>query len=174
MLEIRENSPHTWTKKHLMELGFISGGFMSQKSFRTSLASVAALLVFTFAAHAEVLHFKSQLNGSSEVPANQTAGVGTLMATLDTTTHEFKYHVEYSGLSGPVTGAHFHGPAAAGVSAKPVLPAKASATGGFIEGTATLTSAQEKDLTDGMWYFNLHTAATPAGEIRGQVLLSSE
>jgi hypothetical protein len=37
-------------------------------------------------------------------------------------------------------------------------------------GKATLTPEQAKDLVDGKWYFNLHTAANPGGEIRGQVL----
>ncbi|MBW8748306.1 MAG: CHRD domain-containing protein, partial [Acidobacteria bacterium] len=39
-----------------------------------------------------------------------------------------------------------------------------------LEGTATLSQEQTKDLLDGKWYFNLHTAANPGGEIRGQVV----
>ena len=38
-----------------------------------------------------------------------------------------------------------------------------------ITGTATLTPAQAADLAAGKWYVNLHTAANPGGEIRGQV-----
>ena len=38
-----------------------------------------------------------------------------------------------------------------------------------IRGDATLTDAQMKDLQDGKWYFNIHTAAHPDGEIRGQL-----
>ena len=38
-------------------------------------------------------------------------------------------------------------------------------------GTATLTDAQaEAELTAGRTYFNVHTAAHPGGEIRGQVV----
>jgi hypothetical protein len=36
-------------------------------------------------------------------------------------------------------------------------------------GEATLTAAQVNDLMAGKWYVNLHTAAYPGGEIRGQV-----
>jgi hypothetical protein len=38
-----------------------------------------------------------------------------------------------------------------------------------IKGTATLTAAQVADLKAGKWYVNVHTAANPGGEIRGQV-----
>jgi len=37
------------------------------------------------------------------------------------------------------------------------------------EGSATLTDAQAADLTAGKYYINVHTAANPGGEIRGQV-----
>jgi hypothetical protein len=38
-----------------------------------------------------------------------------------------------------------------------------------VQGSATLTDAQAADLLAGRYYINIHTAATPAGEIRGQV-----
>jgi hypothetical protein len=38
-----------------------------------------------------------------------------------------------------------------------------------MKGTATLTGNQAADLEGGRWYFNIHTAAHPGGEIRGQV-----
>ena len=38
------------------------------------------------------------------------------------------------------------------------------------EGSATLTDAQAADLTSGKYYVNIHTAANPGGEIRGQVM----
>ncbi len=37
------------------------------------------------------------------------------------------------------------------------------------EGSATLTDAQAADLVAGKYYVNIHTAANPGGEIRGQV-----
>ena len=38
-----------------------------------------------------------------------------------------------------------------------------------VEGSATLTDAQAADLMAGKYYINIHTAANPGGEIRGQV-----
>ncbi len=38
-----------------------------------------------------------------------------------------------------------------------------------IKGMATLTDQQAKDLEAGLWYFNVHTAKFPDGEIRGQL-----
>jgi len=37
------------------------------------------------------------------------------------------------------------------------------------QGSAALTDAQSADLLAGRYYINIHTAANPAGEIRGQV-----
>jgi hypothetical protein len=49
-----------------------------------------------------------------------------------------------------------------------VIPA--AATPSPITGGATLTDAQAADLTAGLYYFNIHTAANPGGEMRGQML----
>jgi hypothetical protein len=135
--------------------------------FRT-IVTASALALVSIASHAATLHLKADLKASSEVPAKDSTGTGTLTATLDTDTNEFKYQVEFSGLTGPVVAAHFHGPAAEGANAKPQLPIKTSASP--IEGKATLTAEQAKDLADGKWYFNLHTSANPGGEIRGQIV----
>jgi hypothetical protein len=122
-------------------------------------------------AQAATVNLNATLKASSEVPPKDSSGTGTLTATLDTGTDELTYHVEFSGLTGPATAAHFHGPAAEGVNAKPQVPVKPPLTSP-IDGKATLTAEQAKDLVGGKWYFNLHTAANPGGEIRGQVLKS--
>lgn len=137
-------------------------------SFRTFVAA-SAIAFSTLAAHAATVSLKADLKGASEVPPKETSGAGTVTATLDTDTNQLKYHVVYSGLTGPVVAAHFHGPAGEGVNAKPQVPVKGPYEAA-IDGSATITAEQAKDLLDGKWYFNLHTAANPGGEIRGQVV----
>ena len=131
---------------------------------------VSALTFASIAAQAATIILKAELKASSEVPSKISDGKGTLAATLNTETNELKYHVEFSGLTGPVVAAHFHGPAAVGVNAKPQLPISTTPIVSPIDGKANLTPEQAKDLIDGRWYFNLHTSANPGGEIRGQIL----
>jgi hypothetical protein len=139
-------------------------------SFFRTVVTVCAVTLVSAAAHAATIQLKADLKASAEVPPKDSAGMGTLTGTLNTETNEFTYHIEFSGLTGPAVAAHFHGPAAEGANAKPQLPIKGSPVTSPIEGKATLTAEQAKDLLDGKWYFNLHTAANPGGEIRGQIM----
>ena len=142
---------------------------IESRVLRTAVTA-AALAVVSMMAQAATVHLTASIKGSSEVPPKDSSGTGMLTGTLNTDTDEFTYHVVFSGLSGPAMAAHFHGPAAEGVNAKPQLPVKASPVVSPIDGKATLTPEQAKDLEDGKWYFNLHTAANPGGELRGQVV----
>ncbi len=63
------------------------------------------------AAHAETAKLTANLQPSSEVPPTATKGSGKLDASFDTATHTLVWTVSYSGLTGPATAAHFHGPA---------------------------------------------------------------
>ena len=112
-------------------------------------------------------HFGASLSASMEVPPNDSKGTGSLDATLDPKTQVLSWSLTYSGLTGPATAAHFHGPAAVGGNAGVAVPLPNP--GAAMQGQTTLTAAQIADLTAGKWYVNVHTAAHPGGEIRGQV-----
>jgi hypothetical protein len=139
----------------------------SAKTIFTATA-LAAFFISEAPCLAETLKLTAALNAAQETPPNSTAGTGSLKGTFDTDSKKLTWSVTYSGLTGPVTAAHFHGPAGPGKSA----PVEVPATGvdkNPIEGSATLTDAQSKDLIDGNIYFNIHTEANKSGEIRGQV-----
>jgi CHRD domain len=128
--------------------------------------AIATSVVFAGPAFAE--KFKATLDGKSEVPATTSTGTGTADIDYDAATKKLSWKLTYTGLSGPATAAHFHGPAVAGENAK-VSVAIPGATSSPAEGSATLTDAQAADLEAGKLYVNVHTAANPGGEIRGQV-----
>ena len=121
-----------------------------------------------FAGPACAQKFKATLDGKSEVPANTSAGTGSADLDYDAASKKLNWKVTYSGLSGPATAAHFHGPAESGKNAG-VAVAIPNAGSSPVEGSATLTDAQAADLEAGKYYVNIHTAANPGGEIRGQV-----
>jgi hypothetical protein len=136
---------------------------------KITLLTAAALLALTPAAFAASETFTADLKPSSEVPAIDSKGSGTLTATYDTASKKLTYTASYKDLSGPAMAAHFHGPADAKTNAPVVVPVK-EMTPGTLKGEATLTAAQAADLEAGKWYFNIHTAANKGGEIRGQVM----
>lgn len=119
---------------------------------------------------ADTVDLKADLEPSSEVPPRVSHGHGALSATFDTSTKTLTWTATYADLSGPATMAHFHGPAPVGQNAKVQVPIDKNALASPIKGSATLTEQQVTDLMAGQWYFNVHTAQNPTGEIRGQVL----
>ena len=112
----------------------------------------------------------ANLSGANEVPALTGKGLGSMDASLSPRTLVLAWSIHYADLSGPVTAAHFHGPARPGGSAEVALPIT-GAMRSPITGSALLTAEQAAELGEGKWYVNLHTAAHPSGEIRGQLRL---
>ena len=110
----------------------------------------------------------TQLRGANEVPPNASQGSGSVDAVLNKDTNLLRWKVNYTGLTGPATAAHFHGPANVGANAGVALPWPGPIKSPM-EGSATLTQAQAADLIAGRWYANIHTAANPGGEVRGQM-----
>jgi CHRD domain len=138
---------------------------MSNKIMLATLTLSAAL---AFAGPAFADKMKATLDGKAEVPPNASAATGTADIDYDPASKKLSWKLTYTGLSGPATAAHFHGPAEAGKNAG-VAVAIPNATSSPAEGSATLTDAQAADLVAGKYYVNIHTAANPGGEIRGQV-----
>ncbi len=145
---------------------------MSKNYVRAGMAGIAlaGLVSLGSPAVAEKLAFTADLKAASEVPPNKSSGAGAVAAAYDSASKKLEWTVTYTGLTGAVTGAHFHGPADATKNAGVAIaiPGEASP----MAGSATLTDAQAADLMAGKWYVNVHTAANKDGEIRGQVMKS--
>jgi hypothetical protein len=160
------------------------------------LAAAGVALIFSAAlAQADIVEFDlSPVGGVSAglSPANEVPAVGTSTGsgneisggiTFDTVTSTLTFAVGYGSsagftdLSGASTGLHIHGPAAADANGPvlfdlaPVHFAAADSTkGGVIFGSVVYSPEQAADLLAGLNYLNIHTAANPGGEIRGQLI----
>lgn len=145
-----------------------NGAVRSARMAGLAGAALAALFLLNTPSYAQDVRFAATLSGAQEVPPTPSKGTGTLTASYDETTKKLNWSVNYSGLSGTPMAAHFHGPAQAGKNAPVEVPAP-HAEKNPIEGTAVLTNKEASDLLSGNVYFNIHTKAHPAGEIRGQV-----
>lgn len=121
------------------------------------------------------------LTGAQETPAVTTSALGTMDVFYSKETRILTYTINWSGLTGPVAAAHIHGTAPTGFAA-PVV--QTFSTSAIIRCSSSSTTAcgtyrgtlqtdevvvKEQDLLNGVYYVNIHTAAFPGGEIRGQI-----
>jgi CHRD domain len=114
--------------------------------------------------------YTMQLNGALEVPANASAATGNVTVTLDQATRGILIDGTFAGLTSPVTAAHIHGPAPAGMNAAIIIPLTITGTtDGTVSATTTMDQAQMDMMLGGMTYVNIHSTNYPAGEIRAQV-----
>ena len=144
----------------------------SQILFVSLFVSMAFAVTNMFAV---IINLEASIDG-----AQADAGIGTnsgatgsATMTLDDQSNLFSWDITWNGLEGNVTNAHFHGPAAPGVSAGVQVPVDFNTNPAI--GSAVITDDQETDLLAGIWYINIHSdrdAVTLGGEIRGQVIQS--
>jgi len=148
----------------------------------------------------KIVTFTAALNPAGELGATlngNPSGTGTFQATLDTSTHQFTYTLQFSGLTSNVNNAHIHGPFVVGGAANSAgvilnfnntaaglsIVGLNSATSGSSTGTVSLVASNtaigtaaihgdsiEKLLLAGATYVNVHTTTNPGGEIRAQIL----
>jgi hypothetical protein len=116
-------------------------------------------------------YFYANLEGSQQVPPTHSMASGLGCFTLGSQ-NTLDYQVAYYDLSSPELYAHIHGPAQIGENA----PAIFQFAGGTPKiGTfGPLTPTQVADLTAGLYYVNIHSTKFPSGEIRGQILPTTD
>lgn len=113
--------------------------------------------------------YNADLKGSNEVPPNQSEATGYANLFLNQYTKVLSGTVHFSGIN--YTAAHIHR-GAPGQSGPVVFPITGAPNNGEAQfsSTVALDSAQIAALDSGMLYVNLHSAAFPDGEIRGQLI----
>ncbi len=140
---------------------------------KTSLLSIAALLVLGLAglsfinAPKDMVALTATLNGASEKPnPTPSTATGTFDGTLNTTTRVLSYTVTYQGFT-PTMG-HLHKITKADGTGGVDVAFK-SVTSPITGTTAALAQSKVDSMLAGFYYVNLHSAAHPAGEIRGDI-----
>ncbi len=147
------------------------GGGTDTIDYAASTAAISANLGLG------VTGLSAALGADQENPPTTHAGTGTAIVTnYSVTTHTFDINVTVSDLPpGDVTGFHIHR-APVGVNGPiivdftglaPLVPVGTGFT--FTATGLTLPSVNEAAFLGGATYVNIHTAAFPAGAIRGQL-----
>lgn len=113
--------------------------------------------------------FEASMAASQEVPPNASTATGAAEVQFNENTNKLTWKITYTGLSGPATAGHIHGPAAVGQNAGVVIPFTGDMNAQPVMGETTITPAQYADLAAGLYYVNIHSARSPGGEIRGQL-----
>ena len=118
----------------------------------------------------------ARLSGAQEVPAVATNAQGVAAITINTTRDTIFIQAAFSGLSGAITGVHFHDApagATAPVSVSLITMLRGNRLSGYLAGTQ-VTPDRIARLVRGLVYLNVHTAANPGGEMRGQITVESD
>ncbi len=114
------------------------------------------------------LQFDAILDADQENPSTGSVGRGVAMITVSPDLSQVEYYVVFDSLTGDLTGAHFHA-GIAGTNGGVLIDLTDDISGNTISGTSPITLDQLNAMLAGGVYINLHTAANPGGEIRGQV-----
>jgi CHRD domain len=135
------------------------------------------------------------MTGAQEVPANPSAGIGSMDVFYSKETRILSYKVTWQGLTDSVTAMHIHGLSPVGFSSgivQNIIAGVGTGTGtsgaqfsaqlvnpgplrftktGAISGTFPVDGVvvKEADLLNGMYYMNIHTKTYGGGEVRGQI-----
>ncbi len=130
------------------------------------------LLSFAQIANNRIL-FTAELNGQQEAPpVNTTAqGLATFLVSEDRST--VLIHGVFTGLSGPVTGCHLH-LAPEGVAGPVFFDLSAQVVGNSLRADVPLPAGFFTNALNNRLYLNVHTAAHPSGEIRGQLSIKTD
>ncbi|MBP9055827.1 MAG: CHRD domain-containing protein, partial [Saprospiraceae bacterium] len=115
------------------------------------------------------LYFDTWMDGKQEVPAVDNDAIGLAIGTISSDLNTLSYALLVDNPTGPFTAAHIH-KAALGVGGGVVLDLHDDISGQFLfNEDIAITPEFLADYLSGDLYFNVHTASSPNGEVRGQL-----
>ena len=113
------------------------------------------------------------MNGLQEVPATTSMATGVSAFNLSLDKKKINFWAVAEGLSGAISSAHLH-TAPAGMNGGVAIDLSPFINGTFISGVVDVPDvAFVTAIEAGEVYLNIHTAAEPNGEIRGQLSLDA-
>lgn len=130
------------------------------------------LVGISVAQNADDAALEAGLSSSNEVPPTNSTATGEATATLDG--NQLTIEGSFEGLSSDVSGAHIHEnvPGANGpIVFNLIVDPNDDNRSGTFSLTTSLGNNQVQDLITEQYYINVHTAAFPNGEIRGQLMV---
>lgn len=110
------------------------------------------------------------MDNNQENPATVSNGRGSGVISVNTVTNQALVTMTWNGLTGPSVAGHVHtGRSRTNGGIVCDLSPPAAASGSVVDRLCTFSPAQITSLRTAQFYLNLHTAAFPGGEIRGQI-----
>lgn len=169
---------------------------------RACLLSSAVLVSMLPCVNAHTVKYAFTFSGANESPPVASAGTGSALVTFDLDLVTMRVEAEFSGLTGTTTAAHIHccdfnasGNAGVATMTPSFTGFPLGVTAGTMDETFDMALASSyragyltahggsvanalndllANLDNGMAYFNIHTSASPSGEIRGNPTLIPE
>ena len=155
-----------------------------KRALHVGAAMVAALLIGTAAASAQVVVATATLGGGDETPILLSGAAGTAEVAIDVAAKEFAVTLRIFNIPTTTTAGHIH-VGSKGIAGPVVIdfPAIAGRLGDFVTtfrvgeaafranaaiGINTVDDVIQA-VANGNAYVNIHTTTFPAGEIRGQL-----
>lgn len=132
------------------------------------LSTISAL------SYSQVRYFKGTLSGSQQVPPVLSQGRGTIIVRYDMASNIITLRGDYQNLTSTIVGSHIH--AAPAGSNGPIIDDidNTGDTTGALNGFTHLSDSLEGELLAGNMYVNVHSDSFPDGEIRAQLLSTTE